>query len=218
MLNYIRIGGVASDITEGFLEKAQDFCRYIQPRVLEYEELFLKNQIFVGRLKGAGIISDQQAIRCGLSGPNLRASGVPIDVRKMMPYGAYAMFNFNVCTSPNSQGDSLDRIKMRIQEIGVSATLVLRALEVMPRGEFKQTVSRFVRVPKGEAYARVESPRGLFGVHVVSTGEKYPDRVKLRTPSFSALGLFPDILNDVQISDVGPILYSLDLCASEIDR
>lgn len=219
--NYLRIGGVASDVTEGFIEKAYDFVDYIVPRLAEYEDLLSHNPIFVDRLTGLAPVTADTAIRYGLSGPSLRASGVGRDQRKAAPYSGYHHFEFTVpvaAQGPKVYGDVFTRFNLRMNEIEQSASIVKQALDALPDGPWEPTLPRFFKAPKGEAYAAVESPRGIFGCYVRSDGDRYPFRVKFRTPSFSVLPLLSEVLRGAMVADVSIILASFDVVASEVDR
>jgi len=219
--SYLRIGGVAADVTEGFIEKTYEFADYLLPKLKEYNDLLSNNQIFIGRLANVGVIPTAYAIDCGLSGPNLRASGVKIDLRKTRPYSGYHKYDFEVCIGKGelgTLGDSFDRFIVRVREIENSVSILKQALDSLPEGEFIAPVPRVFKPPKGEAYASVESSRGTLGVYIKSNGEKYPNRVKFRTPSFSVLNLFPGIVENVLLSDVSTVIGSLDIMVSEVDR
>lgn len=219
--NYVRIGGVAADVTDGFIEKSYEFIEYLLPKLKEYHDLLSNNRIFVGRLANVGEISEKEAIACGQSGPILRASGVKFDVRKSRPYCVYQKFDFDLPVGSGEvgmAGDAFDRYIVRMREIEQAASLIRQTLDTLPAGSFSTTLPRIFKAPKGEAYSMIESPRGTFGVYVASTGEKHPARVKFRTPSFAVLNLFPQILQNVPLSDVSTILGSLDIMVSEVDR
>jgi NADH-quinone oxidoreductase subunit D len=219
--NYVRIGGVAADVTEGFIEKSYEFIDYLLPKLKEYNDLLSNNGAFVGRLARVGAVSRARAIDCGLSGPALRASGVKHDVRKVFSYSGYRKYDFEVPVGKGEAGvlgDCFDRFMVRMREIGQSASIIKQALDAFPEGSCRTSVPRLFKAPKGEAYAAVESPRGTLGVYVCSMGEKTPFRVRFRTPSFAALSLFPEIMENAPLSDVVAIISSLDIMVSEVDR
>ncbi len=219
--SYVRIGGVAADVTEGFIEKTYEFLEYLLPKLKEYHDLLSNNRIFMGRLANVGIVTQAMAVDCGLTGPTLRAAGMKFDVRKNAAYCGYQKFDFNVPTGNGevgSVGDAFDRYIVRMREIDQAVSIIKQALDALPEGAFSTPLPRLFKAPKGEAYAAVESPRGLFGVYVCSSGEKNPERVRFRTPSFPVLNLFPDILKNVPVSDVATIIGSLDIMVSEVDR
>lgn len=214
--SYVRIGGVALDITEGFIDKTFEFADYIVPKLQEYHRLLTNNQVFAGRLAGLGIVAANKAIDAGLSGPNLRACGVKVDRRKHEDYELYNRLDFSLPLG--TDGDAFSRYFVRMQEIEQSVSIIRQALNMIPSGKHALTLPRVFKVPMGEAYAAVESPRGVLGVFVRSTGEKYPDRLRLRTPSFAVLGVLQDALAGSAVEDVAPILASFDYLPSEVDR
>lgn len=218
--NYVRIGGVAHDITEGFIERTVEALDEIEPRMAEYDDLLLKNGIFEGRLRGLGRISAEDALGHGLTGPNLRASGVDWDLRVKSPYCGYEKYAKHLQASRNITlaGDSLSRVVLRLLEIRESVALVRDALDDIPPGPYKEPLPLKFAPPAGEAYAVVESPRGVFGVYVRSNGGKSPDRVRLRAPSVAAVSLLPHVLRDVQLGDIPSVVGSLDIMISEVDR
>lgn len=219
--NYIRIGGVAADVTEGFLEKTYEFLDYLMPKLKEYNDLLSNNRIFIGRLASVGAISLSTAVDCGVTGPILRAAGLKHDMRKVAPYCGYQKYDFDIPVGKGevgALGDAFDRHMVRIREIEQSASIIRQALDILPEGPFMTQLPRVFKAPKGESYAAVESPRGALGVYVSSTGEKHPARVRFRTPSFATLNLFPQLLTQVPLSDVATTVGSLDIMVSEVDR
>lgn len=219
--SYARIGGVAFDITEGFVEKTREFLEYIETKIPEYSDLLFGGDLFRERLSGLAPVSSPLAIQAGLTGPNLRASGLKRDVRKDDPYCGYERLDFGVpvgAGESGTQGDALDRVRVRLREISESSDIVRQALKGIPEGSFQSPIPRLFRAPEGEACASVESPRGTLSVYVRSSGGRGPRRVRFRAPSFSVLSLFPGILTGAQLSDVAAIVSSFDVCASEVDR
>lgn len=219
--NYVRIGGVAADVTEGFIEKTYEFVDYLMPKLKEYHDLLSNNQIFVGRLARVGAVTLARAIDAGLTGPTLRAAGLKHDVRRNTPYCGYHKFDFDVPAGKGevgAEGDAFDRYIVRMREIEQAVSIIKQALDALPAGPFNTVLPRIFKAPKGEAYAIVESPRGALGVYVCSAGEKNPARVKFRTPSLAVLNLFPSVLEGARLSDVPTIIASLDIMVSEVDR
>lgn len=219
--NYVRIGGVAADVTEGFIEKTYELVDYLLPKLKEYNDLLSNNRVFIGRLANVGVVSLANAVDCGVSGPTLRAAGLKHDMRKVAPYCGYQKYDFDIPVGKGdvgTLGDAFERHMVRIREIEQSASLIRQALDSLPEGPYLQQLPRIFKPPKGEAYASVESPRGALGVYVNSTGEKHPFRVRFRTPSFAMLNLFPELLTQVPLSDVATVVGSLDIMVSEVDR
>jgi NADH-quinone oxidoreductase subunit D len=214
--SWIRIGGVGADIPEGFVEKARDFCRLLPARLDEYDRLLTGNRIFRVRTEGVGILPPEVAIDYGCSGPTLRGSGVAYDIRRAEPYEIYDRLDFDVAAEQTC--DCMGRYRVRIEEMRQSVRIIEQCLNQMPDGDFQAKVPRAIRPPEGEAYGRVESPRGEFGCYVVSDGGLQPVRVRLRAPSFFNLGALPAMLQGWKIGDVVAILGSIDIVLGEIDR
>ncbi|MCX7918936.1 MAG: NADH-quinone oxidoreductase subunit D [bacterium] len=214
--NYFRIGGVRFDLPQGFIEHAQKCIAYCRSRIKEYEDLLSDNVIFVNRTKGIGILPKDMAINYGVTGPNLRASGVKWDLRKNEPYSIYPRFNFNIPTGET--GDCYDRYKVRIDEMRESLKIVEQALENIPDGEIMAKVPRVIRPPVGELYFRTEAPRGEIGFYIISDGTPKPYRLKIRSACFSNLSVLPEIAKGWKVADIVAIGGSLDMVMGELDR
>jgi len=215
--NYVRIGGVMADFPDGWLEKAKKFVVHMRGCLKEYDDLLTYNPIFLDRTKGIGALSKEKAIAYSVTGPNLRASGVPLDLRKLDPYGIYAKFNFDMAVGKN--GDSWDRYKVRRDEIEESLKIVEQALEGIPAGEILGKVPKAnLRPPAGESYAQIEGARGWLGVYLISDGGTSPYRLHIRAPSFINLAVLQDILKGWKVADVIAILGSIDIVLGEVDR
>jgi NADH-quinone oxidoreductase subunit D len=214
--NYLRIGGVSRDLPDGFVEKAKAFLKYFKKMPTVYDELLSNNPIFIARTKNVGVLSADAARSFAVTGPNLRGSGVALDLRQAEPYSAYPEFKFDVITRP--QGDSLARYQVRVEEMRQSAAIVAQALEGLPTGEIVAKVPRVFKPPVGEAYARVESCRGIQGFYLVSDGSPKPARCRIRVPSFASVATMPALLSGVAVADVVAIMGSLDFIIPEIDR
>jgi NADH-quinone oxidoreductase subunit D len=214
--NYLRIGGVSRDLPAGFVEKAKAFLKYFEKMPALYDDLLSKNPIFIARVKNVGTLSAAAARSFAVTGPNLRGSGVALDLRRSEPYSAYPDFKFDVVTRP--EGDSLARYQVRVEEMRQSAAIVAQALDGLPAGEITAKVPRVFRPPVGEAYARVESCRGIQGFYLVSDGTVKPARCRIRVPSFANLAAMPSLLAGVAVADVVAIMGSLDFIIPEIDR
>ena len=217
MHNYFRIGGLKEDLPENFHELMADLLPLIDEDVEESDKLLTFNEIFLARLKDVGVISADDAIDFGLTGPCLRASGVNYDLRKAQPYSVYDRFEFDVPLGLD--GDSWDRHYVRVQEMYESLRIIRQALEQMPEGNVASSLGRkLVRPPKGEVFVRAENPRGDFGVYLVSDGTDKPYRIKIRPPSFCNLSAIKHMLKGVWIADAVIILGSLDIVLGEVDR
>jgi NADH-quinone oxidoreductase subunit D len=221
-LNFLRFGGVVADVTEGFMERVHETVDMLRVRLKEYNDLFTFNRAFVKRTANVGIISSEFAKHLGISGPNARAAGLPYDVRKSYPYCGYDQLDFHIPLGKGeggTQGDSLDRFLLRLREIALGIDLLKQAVESLPRGPFwKESLMDNFEVPAGEAYVRVESPRGMLGCHLVSDGGKNPSRVQFRVPTLPLLQAVPDLLVGGRLEDLPVILASLDLGIAEADR
>ena len=220
--NYIRIGGVAFDLSEGFIEKTVEALNYMEPKLIEYQNLLLSNRVFSGRLRDVGVFTSERARAAGVTGPNLRSTGDGLDLRKARPYIGYDAYKDIIGKSTSAMecnGDSYSRFLMRLMEIKDSIAIIRDALEMVPGGQYRDAIpTKDFRPPSGEAYVEVEGPRGIFGVYVVSAGGTSPERLKIVAPSLQAATLLPDLLKGAQLSDVASIVSSLDIMVSEVDR
>ncbi|GGD92614.1 NADH-quinone oxidoreductase subunit D [Paenibacillus nasutitermitis] len=214
--NYMRVGGVKWDAPEGWLDKVRDFLPYMEKKLVEYDNLVSGNEIFLARIKGVGQYDAQTAIDYGLSGANLRCTGVDWDIRKAKPYSLYSRFEFDVPLGAN--GDCYDRYLIRLEEIRQSIRILKQALAQMPSdGEVMGKVPRVIRPPAGEAYVSIESPRGEIGCHIVSKGKAEPYRLKFRRPSFVNLQILPKLLVGETMTNLITILGGIDIVVGEVD-
>jgi NADH-quinone oxidoreductase subunit D len=211
-----RIGGFKNDLQKDFLSRLEKFLATFEDRICEYEALLINNVILTARTKGVGVLDKDTAINYGVTGPVLRGSGCALDLRKNAPYSVYSKFDFRVCTGKN--GDTWDRLKVRMDEMRESAKILKQAAAMLPAGEFCAKVPRVIKPAPGEVYTKVESARGEFGVYMVSDGTEKPYRIKFRSPSFSNLSVLKEITIGSKIADVVAIMGSLDLVIPEIDR
>ena len=216
MHNYFRIGGVKEDLPDDFQEKMKTLIKHLEKGIEECDQLLSENEMFLARTKGVGSIDAKTAIDFGLSGPLLRACGVPEDIRISEPYGLYDRFDFGIPVG--SSGDCWDRYYVRMEEMRQSLSIIVQAMEQMDAGEISAPVRKIPRPPEGEVYVRTESPRGDFGVFLVSDGSDKPYRVKVRAPSFANLQALQYLLRDAYVADVVMVLGSLDLILGEVDR
>jgi len=214
--NYIRPGGVSRDLPAGFDRKARAFLKKMPSRMDEIDDLFSKNEIVLVRARGVGVISAEDAINYGMSGPNLRGSGVVFDLRKDEPYSVYNRLNFDVVTQ--STCDCLGRYLVRTGEIRESLEIVEQALDMLPEGEHTAKAPRALKPPAGEVFARIESSRGDLGVYLVSDGSGNPYRLHWRPPSFINLAAIGRMVKGWKIADTVAVLGSLDIVLGEIDR
>ncbi|HUV03653.1 MAG TPA: NADH-quinone oxidoreductase subunit D [Armatimonadota bacterium] len=214
--SYIRPGGVMRDLPAGFDQKARDFLKKMPSRMEEIDDLFSKNEIVIVRARGVGVISAEDAINYGMSGPNLRGSGVAFDLRKDEPYSVYNRLNFNVVTQ--STCDCLGRYLVRTAEIRESLKIVEQALDVLPEGEHTAQAPRALKPPPGEVFVRIESSRGDLGVYLVSDGSTNPYRLHWRPPSFINIAAVGQMVKGWKVADTVAVLGSLDIVLGEIDR
>lgn len=218
MCNYFRFGGVARDIPEGALQKIKDlFFDRLPGKIDELERFLNENEIVQSRCVGQGILTAEDAIKYSATGPFLRASGVPYDLRKASPYSIYDHFDFEVCTRQN--GDTYDRLMVRFDEIRQSIRIVQQAIKQLPEGPVMALRPMYqVKVPAGEAYGRVEGPKGELGFYIISTGKPNPWRYHVRAPSFINLTAFGPMCVGQKIADLVAVLGSIDIVLGEVDR
>jgi NADH-quinone oxidoreductase subunit D len=214
--NYMRVGGVKWDAPEGWIEKVRDFIPYMRKELAGYHNLVSGNEIFLSRVTGVGKYTKEEAIQYSLSGPNLRCTGVKWDLRKDEPYSIYDRFDFDVVT--REAGDCLSRYQIRLDEIEQSLRIVEQAVEQFPaEGEILAKVPKIIKAPKGEAFVRIESPRGEIGCYIASDGKKEPYRLKFRRPSFYNLQILPKLLKGENIANLIAILGAIDIVLGEVD-
>jgi NADH-quinone oxidoreductase subunit D len=227
--NFNRIGGVKpaqaagaatrkviQDLPKGFLAETRAAMDKVLATVDELETLVAGNEIILARTKGIGLIPPEVAASYGMSGPNLRASGVNFDLRKVSDYLPYGQFNFKVPTGEN--GDCWDRWWVRLEEIRQSASIIQQAIDSIPAGPLLAKVPKIIKIPKGEIYVRAENPKGEMGYYLVSDGGLGPYRLKIRSASFSNISILPWILEGTLIPDIIAIMGSLDFVLGDVDR
>jgi len=218
MCNYFRFGGVSRDLPEGILEKIRKLVYERLPRKIDELDLFLtNNEIIRSRTESVGVLTPEQAIAFSESGPVLRASGVPYDIRRADPYGIYERFDFDVAV--RYHGDSYDRYLIRIDEMRQSIRILQQAVRDLPAGPVLEAKPPYqVMMPVGESYGRVESPKGELGYYLVSNGSPNPWRYHIRAPSFINLTAFESMCIGQKVADLVIILGSIDIVLGEVDR
>ena len=218
MCNYFRFGGVARDLPDGTLDMIKDiFFERLPRRVDEIDRFLRENEIIRARGIGQGVLSAENAIRYSAAGPLLRASGIPYDIRRAEPYSIYDRFEFDVCV--RQHGDIYDRLIIRLDEIRQSIRIVQQAVKQLPDGPVQALKPVYqVRVPAGEAYGRVEGPKGELGFYVISNGKPNPWRYHVRAPSFINLTAFGPMCQGQKVADVVATLGSIDIVLGEADR
>ena len=239
--SFIRIGGVAQDATDEFIKKVRDFVKWF-PKALEgYHTLLTENKIWTTRTMNIGVISAEEAVNYGLTGPTLRGSGVAYDVRKAFPYSSYDDFDFKIPVGEN--GDIYDRYLVRMEEFNQSINIISQAIENLPAGpvqtdnpwvanpslqEVQNDISALIRrfiihakgvsVPNGEVYLAVEGAKGELGFYLVGNGSEHPYRLKIRSSCFYLASALPRLLVGHMVADAVAIIGSLDVVLGEIDR
>jgi NADH-quinone oxidoreductase subunit D/NADH-quinone oxidoreductase subunit C/D len=218
MCNYFRFGGVARDMTEDTLRKTRELVFDRLPgKVDEMDRLLTDNEVLVSRLKGMGYLSAEDAINTSMTGPMLRASGVPYDIRRADPYSIYDRFDFNVVS--RTEGDMYARYLVRIDEMRESLKILGQALKQIPAGPILSGKPQYqVKIQPGEAYGRVEAPKGELGYYVVSNGKPNPYRYHVRAPSFINLTSLEMMCVGEKIADFVAILGAVDIVLGELDR
>jgi NADH-quinone oxidoreductase subunit D len=227
--NFNRLGGVkpaagggstqkklAQDLPKGFLEDTRTAVAHVYEVCEEIDGLITGNEIFHERTRGIGIIPAEKALEYGVSGPNLRGSGVRFDLRKVEDYLPYDRFGWQV--PAGTEGDCFDRYVVRLEEIRQSASIILQAVDSIPSGPLQAKVPRVIKVPPGEIYIRAENPKGEMGYHIVSQGGRGPYRLKIRSASYSNLSILPWLLRDALVPDIIAIMGSLDFVLGDVDR
>ncbi|RDI41598.1 NADH-quinone oxidoreductase subunit D [Falsibacillus pallidus] len=214
--NYMRIGGVKWDAPDGWIDKVKAFVPHMRKELKGYHQLVTGNEIFLKRLRGVGVYSKEDALQYSLSGANLRCTGINRDLRRDEPYSIYNRFDFDVIT--REEGDCLARYECRMAEIEESLKIIEQAAEQFPeQGPIMAKVPKIIKPPKGEAYVKIESPRGEIGCYIASEGKKEPYRLKFRRPSFYNLQILPKLLKGQNIANVIAILGAIDIVLGEVD-
>ncbi|OGO18669.1 MAG: NADH dehydrogenase [Chloroflexi bacterium RBG_16_48_8] len=241
MTSYFRPGGLWRDVPDEFEDAVREILRTFPKRIQQYEDLLTHNPLYMDRTKGIGVIPAEKALSWGVTGPPLRATGIPFDVRKMQPYSGYEQYDFDVPVGTN--GDTYDRYIMRIEEMRQSLRIIEQGINNLPPGRFRSDNRKFVppprselghsmeavihhfklwtegfSAPKGDVYVPVESPRGVLGCFLVGDGGPNPYRVHFRTPSFANLQVLSKIAVGHLVADIVAIISSLDPVLGDVDR
>lgn len=218
MCNYLRFGGVVRDLPEGWLKKARYLANDRLPRALdELDKMLTENEILMARGRGVGYLPAEALISLSVSGPMIRAAGLAYDIRKAEPYGIYDRFDFDIPTLPNS--DIFDRYYIRLLEARQSVRILQQALRDIPEGEILGGKGGYtLRPPEGEAYGRVEAPKGELGFYLVSDGKPNPWRYHVRSPSYINLNALGPMSVGYKVADAIVILGAIDIVLGEVDR
>ncbi len=220
LYGFFQVGGVRYDLPDGWAATCRETVDLLEERISEYERMLEDNPFFMARAEGVGVISRELAEDVGISGPLLRGSGVACDLRRTDPYSVYEDFDFRIPVE--SSGDCLARYRVRMVEFRESLNIVRQVLDTLPEGPVSsrpglKSVAQ-TRIPKGEAYVRVEGPRGEVGCYLIADGSAKPYRMKWRGASFSNLAVLPHIIPGHKVSDVVAIMGSVDPVFGEVDR
>jgi NADH-quinone oxidoreductase subunit D len=216
LFNFFRVGGVNWDTNDEFLSRLGTWRSHVLKNVEMSERVITDNEIFRARTIGMGVLSGKEAISLGVSGPNLRASGVAFDVRKAHPYSIYPELEFEVITQAG--GDSNARYLQRIAEVKQSIHLIDQIIDKMPHGPVQAQVPGIIRPKPGRAYAAIESPRGLYSVYAISDGGPNPYRFRMRDPSFVSLQAIPKLMPGHLIADTMAVMASFDPVMGGVDK
>jgi NADH-quinone oxidoreductase subunit D len=220
--SYLRVGGVRADLPDGFKEKTIPVLNNLKKAINDYEEMFNSDTIYRERTIGIGVLTANDAKSLGVSGPVLRATGVPYDIRKVEPYLVYKDLDFKVCTE--TAGDCFARVQVRLNEMRESIHIIEQCLDRIPNGPIFPEGTPYgrrtpvMRVPAGEVFHRVEDPRGEMGMYMVSDGSDKPYRVKVKGPYYPTLQALPPLIIGTTVADMVSIAGSMDGCTSEVDR
>jgi NADH-quinone oxidoreductase subunit D len=211
-----RIGGLQYEAYDELEADTERFCKDFETKVDEYETLLTENRIWIGRTKGIGVISAEDAIAIGATGPVIRASGIEWDIRKAAPYAAYDQYKFDIPTGKN--GDTYDRYLVRMEEMRQSSRICLQAIQNIPTGPIMARIGKVLKPPPGEVYHAIEAPKGELGYYIISDGTTQPYRVRIRPPSFVNLQAFDTMVKGHLVADVVAIIGTLDIVLGEVDR
>ena len=222
LYNYIWVGGLSHDIPEDFEKETRQFLDEFEKIIdKEFNPLLTDNQIFIKRTGNVGVLPEKMAINYGVTGPNLRGSGVDWDLRRDDAYSIYDRFDYEIPVGRGEKGtvgDCWDRYWVRIREMEESIKIVRQALDGLPEGDVNEAIPKNIKVPKGEIYIRTETPRGDLGYYLKSDGGKGPYRLKVRSPCFCTLSVIEEISKGAMIADLIAIIGSIDIVLGEVDR
>jgi NADH-quinone oxidoreductase subunit D len=220
--NYVRIGGVLWDLLQEHIEMTLKWLDQFDARLDEINDLLTHNHIFVRRTANVGIVTPEEAVEYGFTGPNLRASGIDWDLRRDEPYSVYPELSFEIPVGrgiKGTVGDSWDRYWVRFEEMRQCSRMIRQAIEHLPAGPHCGPVPKVLKAPKGrEVYVRTENPRGELAFYIVSEGKNIPYRVKVRAPAFVSLCVIEDLWTNIFVADLVAAVGSLDIVMGQVDR
>lgn len=214
--SYICPGGLMYDVHPNFVMRIKEFITYFRKKLPEYDQLITGNIIFTERTKGIGIMTKEDAMAYGITGPSGRGSGFSCDMRVHQPYSAYD--RIEVKEVLGTQGDTFTRYQLRMEEMRQSLNIIEQLVDMIPQGDYTAKMKPVVKLPEGEYFQSVETSRGELCVHIISRGEKTPYRLHFRTPNFSNLFIINKLAAGTKIADLIAISGSLDLIIPDIDR
>jgi len=223
--SYLTIGGTTHDFPEGFLDKLIEFLDYFEPKIVEYNDLLTYNQIFIKRTANIGVISEDLCNEYALTGPVIRGSGIPYDLRRDQPHSVYPELEFDVCVAKGEMGtlgDCWDRYIVRMREMSESCRIIRQAVKMIPTSgedaKYRVKIPRNFKPKAGEVYVENENPRGILGFYLESQGGTMPYRCKARAATFCNLSVLNELCNDVLLADVPAIIGSIDVVMGQVDR
>ncbi len=211
-----RIGGLQYELYAGFEEQVQRFCREFKPRLDEYDQLLTGNPIWTSRLRGVGILNVEDCKAYSVTGPLIRAAGLPWDLRKAQPYSGYEQYDFDIPVG--ERGDSFDRYIVRMEEMRQSVRIIEQAVARIPAGPILAKIPKVLKPAPGETYVSIEAPKGELGYYIVSDGTTYPYRIRVRPPSFMNLQSLEKMAKGALVADVVAIIGTIDIVLGEVDR
>ena len=223
--SYLTVGGSIHDLPDGYLDKVEEFLDYFEPKVKEYNDLLSYNQIFVKRTANVGVISEPLCYQYALTGPVIRGSGIPYDLRRDRPYSLYPELEFDVCVGHGEMGqlgDCWDRYIVRMKEIEQSVRILRQCMKMIPTtgdaAQYRVKLPRNFKPDPGEVYVETENPRGVLGFYLESQGGPMPYRCKARAATFCNLSVTNALCKDVLLADVPAIIGSIDVVMGQVDR
>ena len=223
--SYLTVGGTTHDLPDGFLEKVTEFLDYFEPKIEEYNNLLTYNQIFIKRTANVGVISPELCRQYALTGPVIRGSGIPYDLRRSNPYSLYPELDFEVCVGKGEigqLGDCWDRYIVRMRELEEACKIVRQCIGMMPtsgeQAKYRVKLPRNFKPDPGEVYVETENPRGILGFYLESQGGPIPYRCKARAATFCNLSVLNEVARDCLLADVPAIIGSIDIVMGQVDR
>jgi NADH-quinone oxidoreductase subunit D len=223
--SYLTIGGATHDLPDGYMDKIIEFLDYFEPKIQEYNDLLTYNHIFIKRTANVGVITKKMCNDYALTGPVIRGSGIPYDLRRDQPYSLYPELEFDVCVGTGevgALGDCWDRYIVRMKEMKESCKIIRQVIKMMPDSgpgnEYRVKLPKNFKPEPGEVYVEMENPRGILGFYLESQGGPIPYRCKARAATFCNLSVLPELAQNVLLGDVPAIIGSIDIVMGQVDR